>query len=76
MKRVFLSFLHEDIWEVNQFRAVIGNEYVGAMAYDESLKKTPERSPQEVQRNYLQYRELVDHLISRSTSSLFNTQRS
>lgn len=38
MKRVFLSFLHEDIWEVNQFRAVIGNEYVGAMAYDESLK--------------------------------------
>ncbi len=38
MKRVFLSFLHEDIWEVNQFRAVIGNEYVGALAYDESLK--------------------------------------
>lgn len=38
MKRVFLSFLHEDIWEVNQFRAVIGNEYVGAVAYDESLK--------------------------------------
>lgn len=38
MKRVFLSFLHEDIWEVNQFRVVIGNEYVGAMAYDESLK--------------------------------------
>jgi hypothetical protein len=38
MRRVFLSFLHEDIWEVNQFRAVIGNEYVGAMAYDESLK--------------------------------------
>jgi len=38
MKRVFLSFLHDDIWEVNQFRAVIGNEYVGAMAYDESLK--------------------------------------
>ena len=38
MKRVFLSFLHENIWEVNQFRAVIGNEYVGAMAYDESLK--------------------------------------
>ncbi len=33
MKRVFLSFLHENIWEVNQFRAVIGNEYVGAMAY-------------------------------------------
>lgn len=38
MKRVFLSFPHEDIWEVNQFRAVIGNAYVGAMAYDESLK--------------------------------------
>ena len=38
MKRVFLSFLHDDIWEVNQFRAIIGNEYVGAMAYDESLK--------------------------------------
>lgn len=38
MKRVFLSFLHDDIWEVNQFRAVIGNEYVGALAYDESLK--------------------------------------
>lgn len=38
MKRVFLSFLHDDIWEVNQFRVVIGNEYVGAMAYDESLK--------------------------------------
>ena len=38
MKRVFLSFLHEDIWEVNQFRAVIGNEYVGALAYDESPK--------------------------------------
>ncbi len=27
MKRVFLSFLHDDIWEVNQFRAVIGNEW-------------------------------------------------
>jgi len=38
MKRVFLSLLDEDIWEVNQFRAVIGNEYVGALAYDESLK--------------------------------------
>lgn len=38
MKRVFLSFLHDDFWEVNQFRVVIGNEYVGAMAYDESLK--------------------------------------
>lgn len=38
MKRVFLSFLHDDIWEVNQFRAMIGNEYLGAMAYDESLK--------------------------------------
>ncbi|MCX6557426.1 MAG: TIR domain-containing protein [Candidatus Aminicenantes bacterium] len=38
MKRIFLSFLHDDIWEVNQFRAMIGNEYVGAMAYDESLK--------------------------------------
>lgn len=38
MKRVFLSFLHENTWAVNQFRAVIGNEYVGAMAYDESPK--------------------------------------
>jgi hypothetical protein len=38
MKRVFLSFLHENTWAVNQFRAVIGDEYVDAMAYGESPK--------------------------------------
>lgn len=26
------------LWEVNEFRAVIGNEYFGALAYDVSLQ--------------------------------------
>lgn len=64
MKRVFLSFLHDDIWEVNQFRTVIGNEYVGALAYDESLKD-PVKS---LSVNYIQSK--LSEMINRASMTI------
>ena len=64
MKRVFLSFLHDDIWEVDQFRVVIGNEYVGAMAYGESLKN-PVKS---LRAEYV--RSKLDDMINRASLAI------